>query len=94
MTGSFFCSGFGASTVFAISAFDGVFVSDLSYLVSFLEDLEALRSILSDVLTFFSGEGSFLAMNLARFPFGSTGGETFLGYDFLDDDLRLTFYIG
>jgi hypothetical protein len=30
-------------------------------------------------------------MNLALFPLGSTGGETFLGSDFREEDLRLTF---
>jgi hypothetical protein len=53
LTDSFFGYGFGVSGVFAMSAFDVVLVRDLSYLASFLEDLEAFISMLSDVLTFF-----------------------------------------
>lgn len=32
-------------------------------------------------------------MNLALFPFGSTGGETFLGSVFREEDLSLVFYM-
>ncbi len=60
------------SLAFWISPLEDVFASGLSYFESFFDDFEALISMLSDVLIFLSGEGSFWATDLVRFPLGST----------------------
>lgn len=87
-TGYFF-AGWTISAGLSACVFVEDFFSDVSYLESFLLR-DALTSMVSDVFTFFYGEGSFWAANLARFPLGETVGETFFGYVFLEDDLRPT----